>query len=197
MDGPSVKDLLAHPLDHLLKLWVPLGGVAVLSTVLVVGVLAEPDRYVRGYAPEQPVPFSHKVHAGDNAVPCLYCHSGAQRSRHAGVPGPAKCMNCHGVTKTDSPHIQTITATARSGEPFPWVRVYALPDHVYFDHRPHVAAGIACQECHGEVEKMEVVSRVMNMRMGKCLECHRGERTYFHGEKPEAAGPTHCWACHR
>ena len=170
---------------------------AVLSTVLVVGVLAEPDRYTLGYAPEQPIPFSHKQHAGDNAIPCLYCHSGALSSRHAGVPPLSKCQNCHSVTLVDSPHIERITEMADNGEPLVWKRVYALPDHVYFDHRPHVRTGIACQECHGEVEEMEVVSRKMNMRMGKCLECHRGERTYLHGPPPEDQGPTNCWACHR
>ena len=168
-----------------------------MTTVLVVGVLTEPDRYERGYAPEQPIPFSHALHAGQNAVPCLYCHSGAARSRHAGVPELSKCLNCHNVTKKDSEPIQRLTAAVEAGETFPWVRIHALPDHAYFDHRPHVKTGIACQECHGEVEKMEVVSRVMNMRMGKCLECHRGEKTYYYGERPDALGPTHCWACHR
>lgn len=168
-----------------------------LTTVLVVGVLTEPDRYDVGYAPEQPVPFSHKIHAGDNGIPCLYCHSDAPRSRHAGVPALSKCMNCHKVTKTDSPHIQRISKALEDGESMPWKRVYAVPDHVYFDHRPHVNGGIDCRECHGQVETMEKVQRVLNMRMGKCLECHRGERTYFFGQKPTVQGPTNCWACHR
>jgi hypothetical protein len=163
----------------------------------VVGVLTEPDRLATGYAPAQPIPYSHKVHAGDNEIPCLYCHSGATRSRHAGVPSLSKCMNCHKHTKTDSEHVKRIAAAVEAGEPFPWKRVHTLPDHAYFDHRPHVNGGVACQECHGAVEEMEVVERVMNMRMGKCLECHRGERTYFYGPKPEALGSTNCWACHR
>jgi hypothetical protein len=184
-------------LDELLHLWVPVGAVAILATVLTVGIVTEPERYAVGRAPQQPIPFSHKLHAGDNGVPCLYCHSGATRSRHAGVPPVSKCMNCHSVTKKDSRHIQAIAAAYEKGETIAWQRVYDLPDHVYFDHRPHVGAGIACQECHGPVEEMEVLTRVMNMRMGKCLQCHRGERNYLYGGAPEKKGSTNCAACHR
>jgi hypothetical protein len=186
-----------HPLDNLFRIWLPLGAASILTTVLVVGVLTESDRYTLGYEPSQPIEYSHKVHAGDNKIPCLYCHSGASRSRHAGVPALAKCMNCHQVTKLESEKIQRIKQAVESGETFPWTRIHTLPDHAYFDHRPHVNAGIECQECHGPVETMEKVSREMNMRMGKCLECHRGERSYYYGPKPDALGPTNCWACHR
>lgn len=184
-------------LDHFTRRWVPVGVFVILTTVLVVGVVTEPDRYALGYAPSQPIPFSHKVHAGDNAIPCLYCHSGADRSRYAGVPPLSKCLNCHQVTRTDSPHIQTIRSLVAEGRAVHWQRVYTLPDHVYFNHQPHVLAGIACQECHGPVEAMVVLERTMNMRMGQCLECHRGERTYTRGPRPQALGPTDCWACHR
>lgn len=186
-----------HPLDKIFRIWLPIAAGAILATVLVVGIVAEPERYELGYAPAQPIPFSHRLHAGDNRIPCQYCHSGAVRSRHAEVPPLEKCMNCHRVTRTERPTIQRIAAAYEAGEAFPWKRIYALPDHVYFDHRPHVNGGIACQECHGRVEEMEVVSRVLNMRMGKCLECHRGEKTYFHGPVPELRGSTNCWACHR
>jgi len=184
-------------LDNTARVWLPAGLVAVLTTVLVVGVVTEPDRYALGFAPEQPLPFSHKLHAGDNEIPCGYCHSGATRSRYAQVPQLSKCLNCHNVTRTDSPYIEKIRGMVEAGKPLRWKRVYALPDHVYFNHQPHIGAGIECQECHGPVETMEVLERAMNMRMGKCLECHRGEKTYVVGPKPAVEGPTNCWACHR
>ena len=82
-------------------------------------------------------------------------------------------MNCHAVTRVDKPEIKRVTAAFKANEVIEWQRVYTLPDHVYFDHRPHVNAGIACQTCHGEVQTMERVSREMLMRMGNCLSCHR------------------------
>lgn len=186
-----------HSLDRFFRRELPILAAGVIVTILVVGWVAEPDRFALGYSPKQPVPFSHRLHAGDNHIPCQYCHTGASRSRIAMIPPLDTCMNCHRFTKVDSPYIKQITAAYNSGEAFPWVRVYQLPDHVYFDHRPHVAAGIACQECHGSVEQMDRVSRVMNMRMGKCLECHRGERTYVYAQPKVSRGPENCNACHR
>ena len=136
----SVREFLASA-----PLILPVGTVAVLVTVLGVGWYTQPDRYARGYAPVQPIPYSHKLHAGTLKIPCLYCHADAERSRHAGIPDVGTCMKCHQVTKTDSPHIQRLKALYDSGEPFLWERVHSLPDHVYFDHRPHVHAGILCQ----------------------------------------------------
>ena len=127
---------------------------AVLMTVLAVGWYTQPDRFVRGYGPAQPIPYSHKLHAGVMKIPCLYCHSGALQSRLAQIPDVARCMNCHQVTKTDSPAIQKLAAIYASGELLKWERIHALPDHVYFDHRPHVKAGILCQTCHGEAQEM-------------------------------------------
>jgi len=119
--------------------------------------------------PEQPIAFSHELHAGTLRIPCQYCHSGADKSRHAGIPSVDLCMGCHKVTRIDRPAIQKLTRIANSGEPLPWQRVHTLPDHVFFDHRPHVNAGIACQSCHGEVQTMKVLTREMGMRMGNCL----------------------------
>ena len=184
-------------LDQTARVWLPIGAAVILTTVVVAGFLTQPDRYELGYEPEQPLEFSHRLHAGDDGIPCEYCHSGAYRSRHAGVPPLDKCMNCHKVTKTDSEAIRTLTAAWEGDERWAWKRIHALPGHVYFDHRPHVRAGIACQECHGRVERMEVVSRELNMRMGTCLNCHRGDRTYYYGPTPEQSGPSNCWACHR
>ena len=178
-------------------LLLPVGFVAVLLTVLCVGWLTQPDRYARGYAPRQPFDYSHKLHAGTLRIPCLYCHGGAERSRQAGIPAVETCMNCHRVTKPDSPAIKQLAAIYESGKPLEWERVHALPDHVYFDHRPHVNAGILCQTCHGEVQKMEVVAQEMSMRMGNCLGCHREAHAALPPGSKIVRGPEHCNACHR
>jgi hypothetical protein len=186
-----------HPFDRLLRFVLPVGVVAVLSTVLAVGWFTQPDRFARGYAPEQPIPFSHQLHAGAMKIQCLYCHAGADRSRSAGVPAVEVCMGCHRVTRTDRPAIQELARIHAAGRPLPWKRIHELPDHVFFDHRPHVKAGIACQACHGEVQQMQVVVREMGMRMGNCLGCHRDPRKVLPRDSPITRGPEHCSACHR
>jgi hypothetical protein len=179
------------------KFILPVGVVAVLATVLGIGWYTQPDRFTRGYQPEQPIPYSHQLHAGTLRIPCLYCHSGAQRSPQAGIPSVEKCLNCHKVTKTDSPSIKMLAALYASGKPLLWNRIHTLPDHVYFDHRPHVNAGILCQTCHGEVQTMAVVYQNMSMRMSNCLGCHRGPSHALPAGSAIAKGPEHCYACHR
>lgn len=175
----------------------PVSMVAVLTTVLGVGWYTQPDRYVRGYQPEQPIPYSHKLHAGILRIPCLYCHSGALKSRIAAIPPVEKCMNCHKVTKTESAYIKKIAAIYASGEPLKWERVYRLPDYVFFDHRPHVSAGVLCQTCHGEVQTMDVLYQEMSLRMGNCLGCHRDPRYALPADSKIQRGPENCNACHR
>lgn len=194
----SGKDLL-----NVSKFVLPLGGASVLAVALGVGWVTQPDRLVRGYQPAQPVAYSHRLHAGSLRIPCQYCHTGARKSRVAGIPPVEKCMNCHRVTRTEAPDIRKLNAVYRSGEPLGWARVHALPDHVYFDHRPHVSGGVACQTCHGEVESMQVVRQVMSMRMSNCLACHRdpegarSPRDAIVGRPGLAEGSEHCAACHR
>jgi hypothetical protein len=175
----------------------PGGILALLVTVLGVGWYTQPDRFVRGYQPTQPIPYSHQLHPGVLRIPCLYCHAGALKSRVAGVPPVEKCMNCHRVTKTDSPHIKRLAAIYASGEPLQWQRVHSLPDHVYFDHRPHVNAGILCQTCHGEVQTMPVLYQNISMRMSNCLGCHRSPKDALPANSRILKGPEHCYACHR
>jgi len=171
------------------------GGALVL--VSVVAWETQPDRFMRGYSPEQPIPFSHRVHAGQMNMPCLYCHYGAQRSRHAGIPPAETCMNCHRVTKTDSPAIVQLAALYDSDRPIPWQRIHRLPDFVFFDHRPHVASGIQCQTCHGEVQSMATVYQFMSLRMSNCLACHRDPRAALPAGSSILRGPEDCDACHR
>jgi hypothetical protein len=175
----------------------PVGAGLILLTVTAVGWFTQPDRFARGYAPGQPIAYSHRLHAGVLKIPCLYCHTNARRSRHAGVPAVETCMNCHRVTKTDSPEIKKLTAIFESNQPLKWRRIHSLPDHVYFDHRPHVNGGIECQTCHGEIQSMDIVSQYMSMRMGNCLGCHRDAHDALPPDSRVKEGPEYCNACHR
>ena len=159
-----------------------------------------------GYQPTQPIPFSHKLHAGTNKIDCKYCHVGATKSRHASVPAMNICMNCHQVVKLDSPHIQKLREHYSSGKPIEWVRVHELPDFVYFSHRPHVSNGVSCETCHGDVQSMDKVYQAQPLTMGWCVQCHRGETTprkvlaKIHPDKEDPRGhhvaPLNCSTCH-
>ena len=170
---------------------------AIVLTVAATGWLTQPDRFARGYAPAQPIQFSHQLHPGTLRIPCTYCHTGILKSRQAGIPSVEKCLNCHKVTKTDSPDIKALAARYDSNQPLRWARIHALPDHVYFDHRPHVHSGILCQTCHGEVQTMGIVYQNMSMRMSNCLGCHRDPKDALPENAGITEGPEHCNACHR
>jgi len=177
-----------------------------LIALVIVGVLitAMPRTSNQGYAPEQPIPFSHKIHAGDNKIGCQYCHSNVEKSRHASVPPLNVCMNCHTVVKADSPWIQEIQNDFGEGRAIEWNRVHELPDFVYFPHKRHVAKGVACQSCHGPVETMDRVYQYGALTMGWCMECHRGRSTppeilkahVAAGGDPNKVAPTNCSTCH-
>jgi hypothetical protein len=152
--------------------------------------------------PSQPMSFSHKVHAGDNQIGCSACHAYAERAPVAGLPSQARCQGCHKFVKEDADRPQLTEAMKplvawlrrRPPEPIPWVRVHRLPDHVLFTHQRHVTAGVKCQACHGEVEKMEQVRQVSSLLMGWCLECHRRKQA----EKPgRLTHLTECLTCHK
>ena len=127
----------------------------------------------QGYSPQQPIAFPHKVHAGDNKVPCLYCHSAARTSRHAGIPPASVCMNCHNILEKQTVEIEKLKEAVQQQRPIQWVKVHNLPDFVYFNHSQHVVSGVACQSCHGPVETMDRVKQVSPLTMGWCLQCHR------------------------
>jgi Cytochrome c7 and related cytochrome c len=126
-----------------------------------------------GYTPDQPIAFSHKIHAGDYNIDCLYCHSGAEKGPHANIPSMQLCMGCHSVVAIDKPTIQELTKIYNDGKAIEWVRVHRLPDHSYFNHKWHVNAGVECETCHGEVSEMAVIGQVNRLEMGDCLTCHR------------------------
>jgi mono/diheme cytochrome c family protein len=142
----------------------------------------------QGYAPEQPIKFSHEIHAGQNQIACVYCHSGVEKSKHANIPSANVCMNCHAYIQegavSGKEEIKKIYAAldynpetrvyGTNKKPIEWIRVHNLPDHVYFNHSQHVKVGkIECKECHGAVDSMEVVKQNSPLTMGWCIDCHR------------------------
>lgn len=141
--------------------------------IFVVWYWFSPENYNVGYKPEQPIPFSHRLHAGELGLDCRYCHFTVEKSSHAAIPPAELCLNCHKVIKTDSPHIQKLTQSVVNGEPIEWVKVHKLPDYSYFDHSVHLNAGVSCVSCHGRIDQMDVVKQVEPLSMSWCLECHR------------------------
>lgn len=130
-----------------------------------------------GYAPQQPVPFSHAVHAGNLGIDCRYCHTSVEEAAFAAIPPTQTCMNCHEKVLPDSPKIQPVRESALTGKPIEWVKVHNLPDYVYFNHSAHVTRGVSCVSCHGRVDQMEKVTQVQPLSMSWCLDCHRKPET--------------------
>ncbi|WP_052353445.1 c-type cytochrome [Dyadobacter tibetensis] len=165
----SLKGVVSDPAIRSAVIWVfaLLALKATVDGAFGVGVQ-------QGYAPKQPIAFSHKLHAGEYKIDCNYCHTGANRGQSAHIPSANICMNCHGVIKKESPEIQKIYTSIENDQPIEWVRVHNLPDFAYFNHSQHVnVAGVECQTCHGEIEKMEVVQQRSSLTMGWCIDCHR------------------------
>ncbi len=157
------------------------GAIALIVTVavLVLGGLYYANFYVQDYEPAQPVPFSHKKHAGDLGMDCMACHSAAMRSARAGIPDAQSCMGCHRHILPDSPHIAPLRRAADpdypgyTGEPIRWVAVNRLAGHARFSHTAHVNRGVGCVTCHENVINMERVSAPQDARMKWCMDCHR------------------------
>jgi hypothetical protein len=147
-----------------------------LIAVTVIGVFwywLTPKHLNVGYQPVQPIPYSHKLHAGELGMDCRYCHFNVETSPQASIPPTQVCMNCHTTIKADSPLIQKLAESYDTNTPIEWVKVHQLPDYAYFDHSRHVNSGIGCVSCHGRVDTMEVVRQVEPLSMAWCLECHR------------------------
>jgi hypothetical protein len=132
----------------------------------------------QGYAPIQPIAFSHKIHAGQFEIDCKYCHTGVMKGKSANIPSPNICMNCHNQikqgTNTGEGEIAKIVKAYETNTPIEWVRVHNLPDLAYFNHAQHVnVGGVECQTCHGPIETMDVVRQHSLLTMGWCIDCHR------------------------
>lgn len=159
--------------------------VAAVSVLVVVGGVGyfwyygSPKYLEEGFRPVQPIPYSHKIHAGDNGIDCRYCHTSVEYTAQASIPPLQTCMNCHTMIKKDSDTIKAMTAMYVSGEPVKWVRVHNIPDYAYFNHSIHIAKGIGCSSCHGRIDQMERVEQVKELSMGWCLSCHRNPDQYI------------------
>jgi len=150
-------------------------GAALLGGAVVGGFwyYGTPKHLQVGYAPRQPVPYSHRLHAGIMGMDCRYCHANVERSGEAMVPPTQTCMNCHSLVRTDSARLAPVRQSWQTGQPIPWVRIHRLPDHAYFDHSVHISAGVGCSTCHGRVDQMDVVRQDQPLSMSWCLDCHR------------------------
>lgn len=136
--------------------------------------------------PKQPIPFSHRLHAGQKEMSCFYCHPDADQAAYPGMPPVDKCLVCHQVIIPEFRPIQTLHAQKQINQGVPWKRVNVLPDFVFFNHQIHVARGFDCSQCHGDVKQMDRVRKSHRLDMGFCVDCHKRN-----------GGSTDCWVCHR
>jgi len=201
-----------------LKKWVNL--LALGAPVYIVALVAygvTPQALRIGYQPEQPVPYSHALHAGELGMDCRYCHSTVERAGEAAVPPAQTCMNCHSTVKKDSEALLPIRQAYGEGTAVHWTRVHDVPDYVYFNHEAHVNATIGCETCHGRIDQMVKVFQAQPLTMEWCVACHRDptphlrpadQLTTMGYQGPEGEGerimkernvnpPTNCSTCHR
>lgn len=169
------------------------GAVAPLFIIAIIYTYFSPKHTDVGYQPDQPIPYSHKLHAGDLGIDCRYCHVNVDKSPVASIPPAQICMNCHSQIKTKSKKLAPLfnvmnKSIEKNGKniknpelnkPIKWVRIHNIPDYAYFDHSIHVNGGVSCVECHGRVDKMEIVRQVKPLSMGWCLDCHRKPESHI------------------
>jgi len=128
---------------------------------------------------QQPVQFSHKHHVGDDGIDCRYCHTSVETSASAGIPPTQTCMNCHSQIWADSPYLEPVRESYRTNTPIEWERVHDLPEYAYFNHSIHVAKGVGCSTCHGQIDNMPAVFQENTLQMEWCLSCHREPEKYI------------------
>ncbi len=190
-------------------------NVVLVVIVFLFWYYASPKNLQVGYAPLQPVAYSHRLHAGELGIDCRYCHANIERSAHAMIPATQTCMGCHSLVKTESPKLKVIRDSWKTGEPVEWVKVHKLPEHAYFNHSAHLAAGVGCSTCHGRIDQMDIVRLDKPISMGWCLECHRDPTKNLRPtdqitnmnwqpdmapagwQPPKVNPPTNCSGCHR
>jgi Cytochrome c3/Class III cytochrome C family len=174
-----VPQIFHHSTNFLAKLSI-FGAIFILLAAM--WALAEINRssYNTGQFIErqQPVQFSHKHHAGDDGIDCRYCHTSVETSASAGIPPTQTCMNCHSQIWADSPYLEPVRESWRTGRPIQWTRVHDLPDYAYFNHSIHVAKGVGCATCHGRIDQMPAVYQASSLQMEWCLACHRNPERF-------------------
>jgi len=182
--GEKLRSLLKQPLVRVLLL------IAVLSVVGGVGW----GFYLTQAPPPQPIEFRHNLHTG-LGIQCLYCHPGAWTGQSPGLPTESKCWGCHQQIETENkPELEKLADYVSNNKPIPWVPVALMPDFVFFNHRPHIAAGLNCETCHGDVSSMTVAEPQRYMDMGWCLNCHRKRAADDHELYVKL---TDCITCHK
>ena len=132
---------------------------------------------------EQPVQFSHKHHVGDDGIDCRYCHTTVETAATAGLPATKTCMNCHSQLFANSPYLEIVRESWRTGKPIKWTRVHDMPDFAYFNHSIHVNKGVGCSTCHGRVDLMPLMWNEASLHMEWCLECHRDPNKILREQK--------------
>ena len=178
-----------------------LGGATYVPAVITYGFSSYATDV--GYAPIQPIAYSHALHAGQLGIDCRYCHTTVEQAGFATIPPTQTCMNCHTNVRSNSDKLKTLVESWGTGKPVEWVKVHDLPDYAYFNHSAHVNSGIGCVSCHGRVDTMEVVFQAERLSMSWCLDCHRNPEKHLRprdqvtnmsyapqqleGETPEAA----------
>lgn len=142
--------------------------------------------YQMQVGPEQPIPFSHRVHAQNKDISCFFCHEGAMKTARAGVPPMETCMLCHDRIIIHHPEIEKLRKAYENNEPILWEKVEDVPDFVFFNHSVHINKQIDCSECHGNVENMDRIETANKFTMGFCVDCHQ-----------QMNATTDCFTCHR
>ena len=184
-------------LDYVLRVRIPITIFVVIASFAVTYYVSRAERDGLGYTPDQPINYSHKLHAGQMKIDCQYCHTGVEKTRYAMVPAVSTCMNCHTIARADKPEIIKLKKYYDEGIAIPWKRIHRVPDYVYFNHSVHVTKGIDCISCHGDIRNMDKVSQMKSFTMSSCLDCHRDENNKVPYLKKLKNGPENCWTCHR
>ena len=169
-----------HPSTNTISRLTIFGGAIIVVGVVTALAAINRSSYVTevGVARSQPVQFSHKHHVSDDGIDCRYCHTSVEQSSFAGIPSTKICMSCHTQIWAESPILEPVRESFRTGKSIEWTRVHNLPGFVYFDHSIHVHKGVGCATCHGRVDQMPLMWRENTLYMEWCLECHRNPEKF-------------------
>lgn len=213
---PQIFSRKANVLPALSLAALGIGGV---FAIVFVWYYFSPEFTDVGYAPEQPVEYSHQLHVGELGLDCQYCHTNVKNTEHSNIPATQTCMNCHRQIRPESLKLLPVRESWITGESIEWIKVHKLPDFAKFSHAIHTNTGVGCETCHGRIDEMEVVAQSEPLSMSWCLDCHRNPEQYLRPnsevttmgyEYPEGfielnmdrikaehiLPPTNCSACH-